>query len=59
MAVRRTAVNPWDWSVQYSFNQAELVEGKSRDLICSGQTAVSADGEPQHVGDMAGHRTDK
>jgi enamine deaminase RidA (YjgF/YER057c/UK114 family) len=35
------------------FNQAELVEGAGRILFCSGQTAVDADGAPQHAGDMA------
>jgi enamine deaminase RidA (YjgF/YER057c/UK114 family) len=52
MAVRRTAVNPWPWSVEFGFNQAEIVEGKTRELVCSGQTATSADGIPQHAGDM-------
>lgn len=48
----RTAINPWPWSVQMGFNQAEIVEGKSRELLCSGQSAMSADGTPQHAGDM-------
>jgi enamine deaminase RidA (YjgF/YER057c/UK114 family) len=34
------------------FNQAELVEDRRRELICSGQTAVDAEGSPQHAGDM-------
>lgn len=49
----RTEINPWPWSVAFGFNQAELVEGASKTLICSGQTAVDADGAPQHAGDMA------
>ena len=49
----RTAINPWSWSVQFGYNQAELIEGRRRELICAGQTAMSADGEPQHPGDMA------
>ncbi len=53
MAVSRTAVNPWPWSLRIGFNQAEIVEGKSRELICAGQTAMSAEGVPQHSGDMA------
>jgi enamine deaminase RidA (YjgF/YER057c/UK114 family) len=50
--MRRIAVNPWQWSVQMGFNQAELVEDASRVLFCSGQTAVDAQGAPQHAGDL-------
>jgi enamine deaminase RidA (YjgF/YER057c/UK114 family) len=35
------------------FNQGELVSGHTRTLYCSGQTAMSADGKPEHEGDMA------
>ncbi|AVH25493.1 RidA family protein [Nocardia cyriacigeorgica] len=35
------------------FNQGELVAGHTRTLYCSGQTTMSADGTPQHDGDMA------
>jgi enamine deaminase RidA (YjgF/YER057c/UK114 family) len=51
--VERTAVNPWQWSLQFGFNQGEIVEGGQRVLFCAGQTAVDADGAPQHAGDMA------
>jgi enamine deaminase RidA (YjgF/YER057c/UK114 family) len=34
------------------FNQGEVVEGHRRVLFCAGQTAMSADGRPQHAGDM-------
>ena len=51
--MERTAVNPWPWSVALGYNQGELVSGQSRTLYCSGQTAMSADGKPQHAGDMA------
>jgi enamine deaminase RidA (YjgF/YER057c/UK114 family) len=51
--MKRTAVNPWQWSLSFGFNQAELVEGHTKELICAGQTAVDADGAPQHAGDMA------
>jgi enamine deaminase RidA (YjgF/YER057c/UK114 family) len=57
MAVQRTAVNPWPWSVEMGFNQGEVVEGKARELYCAGQTAMSADGQPQHAGDMAAQIT--
>jgi enamine deaminase RidA (YjgF/YER057c/UK114 family) len=51
--MQRSAVNPWSWSVRFGFDQAQLVEGHQRVLVCSGQTAVDADGNPQHPGDMA------
>jgi enamine deaminase RidA (YjgF/YER057c/UK114 family) len=54
MTVRRTAVNPWTWSVPMGFNQGEVVAGQTRTLYCSGQTAMSGDGTPQHDGDLAG-----
>ncbi len=57
MAVSRTPVNPWPWSVAMGFNQAELVEGATRTLVCSGQAAMSADGTPQHAGDMGAQVT--
>lgn len=53
MTVTRTPVNPWQWSIDMGFNQAEIIEGHTRELVCSGQTAVSADGTPQHAGDMS------
>lgn len=52
--MNREAVNPWDWSVQFGYNQAELVSGASRQLMVSGQTSVDADGAPQHTDDMRG-----
>jgi len=51
--MERTAVNPVTWSMEMGFNQGELVSGHSRTLYCSGQTAMSGDGEPQHDGDLA------
>jgi enamine deaminase RidA (YjgF/YER057c/UK114 family) len=51
--MKRTAVNPWDWSLQFGFNQGEVVEEQTRVLVCAGQTAVDGDGTPQHSGDMA------
>ncbi|WP_132877959.1 RidA family protein [Tamaricihabitans halophyticus] len=51
--MRRTAVNPVSWSVEMGFNQGELVSGHTRTLYCSGQTAMSEDGKPEHAGDMA------
>ena len=51
--VQRTAVNPWQWSLEFGFNQGEVVTGAERVLFCAGQTSVDADGTPQHAGDMA------
>ena len=53
MAMERTAVNPWAWSVEMGYNQGEIVSGHTRTLYCSGQTAMSGDGKPQHNDDMA------
>jgi enamine deaminase RidA (YjgF/YER057c/UK114 family) len=51
--MQRTRVNPWSWSLKLGFDQAQLIEGQQRQLVCSGQDAVDADGQPQHPGDMA------
>jgi enamine deaminase RidA (YjgF/YER057c/UK114 family) len=51
--MERASINPWSWSGRLGFDQAQLVEGHRRELICSGQDAVDADGNPQHPGDMA------
>ena len=53
MTIERTAINPVAWSVGMGFNQGELVSGHARTLYCSGQTAMSSDGTPQHDGDIA------
>lgn len=53
MAIERTAVNPVTWSQELGFNQGEIVSGHTRTLYISGQTAMSAEGAPQHEGDMA------
>jgi enamine deaminase RidA (YjgF/YER057c/UK114 family) len=50
--MERTAVNPWMWSMKFGYNQAEIIEGQRRQLVCAGQTSVDADGNPQHPGDM-------
>ena len=36
------------------YNQAEIIEGPSRQLIVAGQTAVDGNGAPHHIGDMRG-----
>jgi enamine deaminase RidA (YjgF/YER057c/UK114 family) len=50
--MKKTPVNPWSWSLKLGYNQAELVEGAHRHLVCAGQTSVDAEGNPQHPGDM-------
>ena len=50
--MERQPINPWSWSINLGFDQAELIEGHQRQLVCSGQDAVDADGNPQHPGDM-------
>jgi enamine deaminase RidA (YjgF/YER057c/UK114 family) len=51
--MERKSINPWSWSINLGFDQAQLIEGHERLLVCSGQDAVDADGNPQHPGDMA------
>ena len=52
--MERKAVNPWDWSIKLGYNQAEVITGATRQLICSGQTSVDGEGNPLHPGDMRG-----
>src|SRR5918997_4928816 len=51
--MQRKPINPTPWSTHLGFDQAQLIEGQRRQLVCSGQDAVDADGNPQHPGDMA------
>ncbi len=50
--MQRTAVNPVTWSLEMGFNQGEVVSGETQTLYISGQTAMSAEGRPEHEGDM-------
>lgn len=50
--MQKIAINPWTWSLKFGFSQAEVRSGMTRELVCSGQTAVDAEGNPQHPGDM-------
>ncbi|MCJ7872950.1 RidA family protein [Phaeobacter sp. J2-8] len=52
--MQRTPVNPWNWSLNLGYNQGEVIEGTTRQLICAGQTSVDGEGNPQHLGDMRG-----
>jgi enamine deaminase RidA (YjgF/YER057c/UK114 family) len=51
--VERKSINPVPWSIKLGFDQAQLIEGHQRQLVCSGQDAVDAEGNSQHPGDMA------
>ena len=50
--MKRSAMNPWDWSLKFGYNQGEVIVGATRQVTCAGQTAVDAEGNPQHPGDM-------
>jgi enamine deaminase RidA (YjgF/YER057c/UK114 family) len=50
--MQRSSINPVSWSINLGFDQAELIEGHQRLLVCSGQDAVDADGNAQHPDDM-------
>lgn len=50
--MQRTPVNPWSWSLNVGYHQAEIIEGCTRQLHCAGQTAVDEQGNPQHPQDM-------
>lgn len=50
--MKRTPVDPWPWSLKVGYHRGEVLEGVRRQLICAGQTAVDAEGRPQHPGDM-------
>lgn len=41
--MKRTAVNPTDWGLQFSMNQGEIVTEATRTLRCSGQVALAPD----------------
>ena len=50
--MQRMSVNPWPWSVTLGYDQGQVLAGATRHLTCSGQTAVDAQGHPQHEGNM-------
>lgn len=52
--MKRTPVNPWNWSLKLGYNQAEIIDGSTQQLIVAGQTSVDGEGNPQHIGDMRG-----
>jgi enamine deaminase RidA (YjgF/YER057c/UK114 family) len=50
--MNRGDVNPWEWSKAFGFSQAVEVSAASQFLVCSGQTAMGADGSPPEESDM-------
>ena len=50
--MERTAVNPWEWSLKLGYNQAEVIKGTTRQVICAGQTALHENVAPQHPNDI-------
>ena len=50
--MERRTINPWRWQDDYGFAQAQEVVAGQRVLYCAGQTAMDAEGQPQHAGDM-------
>jgi enamine deaminase RidA (YjgF/YER057c/UK114 family) len=51
--MKREAINPVPWSLQFGFNQGELLEGSGKLLFCAGQVATDDKGRPQHADDVA------
>jgi enamine deaminase RidA (YjgF/YER057c/UK114 family) len=52
--MKRLVINPVNWSVPFGWSQAQLIESHDRVLVCSGQVAFDAAGDPRHPGDMGG-----
>jgi len=50
----RITINPWTWQDDLGFAQATEISGFQSQLLCAGQTSIDSDGNPTHVGDMAG-----
>ncbi len=51
--MNKRVINPWTWQDQYGFVQANEVTDGKQVLYCAGQTAIDADGNAVHAGDMA------
>lgn len=41
--MKRQSINPWDWGLQWSMDQGELIEGVTRYLHLSGQVSLEPD----------------
>ncbi len=50
--MKRSDVNPWEWSKAFGYSQAVQVSDHTQVLFCAGQTAAGPDGAPPASGDM-------
>jgi enamine deaminase RidA (YjgF/YER057c/UK114 family) len=50
--MQKTEVNPWTWQDQWGFSQAVKADDARTTLHVSGQTSMSAEGQPVHAGDF-------
>ncbi len=50
--MERRVINPWTWQDQYGFVQGVEITAASRTLYCAGQTAIDANGQLAHAGDI-------
>ena len=55
--MNKRVINPWTWQDQFGFVQASEVTDGTQVLYCAGQTAIDADGNAMHAGDMAAQLT--
>jgi enamine deaminase RidA (YjgF/YER057c/UK114 family) len=51
-AVAHEEINPWEWSKGFGFSQAVKLTEPREWLVCSGQTALGADGSLPASADM-------
>jgi enamine deaminase RidA (YjgF/YER057c/UK114 family) len=51
--MERRIIDPWSWQDKYGFVQGNEISGAARTLVCSGQTAIDADGNAIHSGVIA------
>jgi enamine deaminase RidA (YjgF/YER057c/UK114 family) len=50
--VKRSDINPWEWSKAFGYSQAVHTSDATQVLFCSGQTATGPDGSPPTTSDM-------
>jgi enamine deaminase RidA (YjgF/YER057c/UK114 family) len=50
--MQRTPANLSNWSLNFGYNQSEIIEDAGRQLKCAGQTSVDSKGNQQHPKDM-------
>lgn len=51
--MNRKPINPVTFSIELGFDQAQLVVGHRRELVCSAQDSVDSTGATLHPGDMS------